>query len=316
MSFWSGKTVVVTGGAGFLGSHLVDALKEAGCSPFVPRSRDYDLRRPLGIHRLFDDAGKIDILFHLAANVGGIGLNQEHPGTLFFENAIMGIQLIEQARLHGVGKFVCVGTVCAYPRSSYILREEALWDGYPDPTNAPYGLAKKMLLVQLQAYRYEYGFSGIYLLPTNLYGPRDNFDLQKSHVIPALIRKCVEARERGDDHIIAWGTGKPTRDFLYVKDAAEALVLAAEGYDRPEPMNLGSGQGVRIDALLHYIQLETGYKGRIVWDSSKPDGQPQRVLDSSRARSAIGWEARTPLREGLRETIKWYEVHRREAPWV
>jgi GDP-L-fucose synthase len=316
MDFWEGKKVVVTGGAGFLGSHLVDRLRVAGCDPFVVRSAQYDLRHEEDIVAMLRAARQIDVLFHLAATVGGIGLNEEHPGLLFYENAIMGVQLVEQARLHGVGKFVQVGSVCAYPRSSYVLREEVLWDGYPDPTNAPYGLAKKMLLVQIQAYRYEYSFPGIYLLPTNLYGPRDSFDLKTCHVIPALIRKCIEARERDDDHIVAWGTGKPSRDFLYVEDATEALMLAAERYDRPEPLNLGSGRPVRIDALLHVIQRATGYGGKIVWDTSKPDGQPKRVLDSSRAEQAIGWKAATKLEDGLRKTIEWYKAHRREAPWV
>lgn len=302
MSFWVGKNVVVTGGAGFLGSCVVDKLREKSCDPFVVRSSKHDLRYLSCISQLFMDVGSIDILIHLAATVGGIGLNQEHPGLLFYENAIMGIQLIEQARQAGVRKFVQVGSVCAYPRSSYTLCEEALWDGYPDPTNAPYGLAKKMLLVQLQSYREEYGFNGIYVLPTNLYGPHDNFDLTTSHVIPALVRKCLEA----DDHIIVWGTGRPTRDFLYVEDAAEGLILAAEKYDRPEPLNLGSGQEVRIDALLHYIQQATGFEGKVIWDTSKPDGQPKRVLDSSRAERAIGWKATTPLIEGLRRTVEWY----------
>ncbi|KPJ77287.1 MAG: NAD-dependent dehydratase [Phycisphaerae bacterium SM23_33] len=307
---WRGKNVVVTGGAGFLGSHLCDRLKAEGCEPFVPRSARYDLRYPSGVSEMFLDAGPVDVLFHLAAVVGGIGLNKESPGTLFYENAVMGIQLVEQARLNGVEKFVQVGTVCAYPRAEYKQREEALWSGYPDPTNAPYGLAKKMLLVQLQAYREQYGMNGIYLLPTNLYGPRDNFDLETSHVVPALVRKCVEARERGEDHIVVWGTGKPSRDFLYVEDAAEGLVLAAERYDRPEPLNLGSGQEVRIDALVHYVQGATGFEGGVKWDTSRPDGQPRRVLDSSRAKAAIGWEARTPLLEGLRKTVQWYGEHR------
>jgi GDP-L-fucose synthase len=306
---WADKRVVVTGGAGFLGSYLVDGLRAEGCNPFVVRSAQYDLRHERGIVALLRAAGKTDVLFHLAATVGGIGLNKESPGTLFYENAIMGIQLTEQARLHGVNKLVCVGTVCAYPKAEYKQREEALWSGYPEPTNAPYGLAKKMLLVQLQAYREQYGMNGIYLLPTNLYGPGDNFDLETGHVIPALIRKYIEARERGDDHIVVWGSGRPSRDFLYVEDAAEGLMLAAEKYDRPEPLNLGSGREVRIDALAHYIQDATGFKGRIVWDTSRPDGQPKRVLDSSRAKAAIGWEAKTPLLDGLRKTVEWYEEY-------
>jgi len=310
MNFWQDKKVVVTGGAGFLGSHLCDRLRAKGCEPFVVRSAQYDLRHEQGIVAMLRAVGPVDVLFHLAAVVGGIGLNRESPGTLFYENAVMGIQLIEQARLYGVKKFVQVGSVCAYPEAEYRQREEALWSGYPSQTNAPYGLAKKMLLVQLQAYRQQYGFNGVYLLPTNLYGPRDNFDLQTGHVVAALIRKCIEARERGDGHVVVWGTGKPSRDFLYVEDAVEGVMLAAEKYDRPEPLNLGSGQEVRIDALVYYIQEATGYKGKVVWDTSRPDGQPRRVLDSSRAKSAIGWEAKVPLLEGLRKTVEWYEGYR------
>lgn len=307
MSFWEGKNVIVTGGAGFLGSHLCDRLRERGCEPLVPRSQQYDLRRVEGIAAMLNWAGQVDILYHLAATVGGIGLNQEHPGLLFYENAIMGIQLIEHARRHGVKKFVQAGTVCAYPKSSYTLREECLWDGYPSPTNAPYGLAKKMLLVQLQAYRKEYDFNGIYLLPTNLYGPGDNFDPKTSHVIPAVIRKCIEAKRRGDASIEVWGTGNPTRDFLYVEDCADALILAAEKYDRPEPMNLGSGKEVRISWLVHQICKLTGFEGEACWDVSRPDGQPRRVLNSSWADFAIDWEATTPLLDGLEKTIEWYK---------
>jgi GDP-L-fucose synthase len=309
--FWQGKRVTVTGGAGFLGTHLCDRLRAAGCEPFVPRSHRYDLRRPEDIALMFEEAGPVDVFYHLAANVGGIGLNREHPGLLFYENAIMGIQLIEAARRRGVGKFVCVGTVCAYPRSAHRLREEALWDGYPAPTNAPYGLAKKMLLVMLQAYRYEHGFNGIYLLPTNLYGPGDNFDLETSHVIPALIRKCIEARDNGDDRIVAWGTGRPTRDFLYVEDCAEALLLAGERYDGGEPVNLGSGRELRIDAILHLIQELTGFDGRIEWDTTQPDGQPRRVLDTSRARHVLGWQASTNIKDGLERTVTWYKAQQR-----
>jgi len=310
LSFWEDKTVVVTGGAGFLGSYLCGKLREQGCEPFVPRSARYDLRHEQGIVAMLKAAGETDVLFHLAATVGGIGLNEQHPGLLFYENAVMGIQLIEQARLHGVKKFVCVGTVCAYPESTYVLREECLWDGYPNSTNAPYGLAKKMLLVQLQAYRHEYGFNGVYLLPTNLYGPGDNFDPKTSHVIPALIRKFIEAKEKGDDRVAIWGTGKPSRDFLYVEDAAEGLMLAAEKHNRPEPLNLGSEQEIRIIALAHHIQTLVGFRGKLVLDTSRPDGQSRRVLDSSRVRDAIGWRAETSLQNGLQKTIAWYEEHR------
>lgn len=306
MNFWSNKRVVVTGGAGFLGSHLVDRLKAEGCEPFVVRSAQYDLRHEEGIVAMLRAAGKVDVLFHLAATVGGIGLNKAHPGLLCYENLVMGILLIEQARLHGVGKFVSVGTVCAYPRSEYILREEHLWDGYPDPTNAPYGLAKRMLSVLLHSYWKEYRFPSVYVIPTNLYGPRDNFDLQTSHVIPAMIRRFLEA----DDEVILWGTGRPTRDFLYVEDAVEGILLAAERCERPEPINLGLGQEVSIQVLAHLIQRLTGFEGKIRWDNSRPDGQPRRVLNICRAKDVLGWVPKTLLEEGLGKTIDWYRERR------
>ncbi len=314
MSFWSSRRVVVTGGAGFLGSFVVEKLRERGAeSVFVPRQQEYDLRDAAAIRRLYERT-RPDIVIHLAAVVGGIGANRRHPGRFFYDNAIMGIQLIELARQFGVGKFVCIGTVCSYPKFTPVpFRETDLWAGYPEETNAPYGLAKKMLLVQLQAYRQEYGFPGIYLIPTNLYGPRDHFDLENSHVIPALIRKCVEAQERGEPKIVVWGTGRATREFLYVEDAAEAIVLAAERYDGPEPINIGSGEEISIRDLVDLIRELTGYEGDVEWDTSKPDGQPRRRIDTTRAREWLGWEARTPLREGLRRTIEWYRTYRPEA---
>jgi GDP-L-fucose synthase len=314
MSFWASRRVVVTGGAGFLGSFVVEKLRERGAEfVFVPRRQEYDLREAAAIRRLYEQT-RPDVIIHLAAVVGGIGANRRHPGRFFYDNAIMGIQLIELARQFGVGKFVCVGTVCSYPKFTPVpFRETDLWNGYPEETNAPYGLAKKMLLVQLQAYRQEYGFPGIYLIPTNLYGPRDHFDLENSHVIPALIRKCIEAQERGDPKIVVWGTGQATREFLYVEDAAEAIVLAAERYDGPEPINIGSGEEISIRDLVDLIRELTGYTGDVEWDTSKPDGQPRRRIDTTRAREWLGWEARTSLREGLRRTIEWYRAHRPEA---
>ena len=308
MNFWSKKRVVVTGGAGFLGSFVVEKLGEQGCREIVcPRSRDYDLREKEQVERLFRDA-RPDIFFHLAAVVGGIGANQKHPGRFFYENAIMGIHTIECARRHGIDKLVCIGTVCSYPKLTPVpFREEDLWNGYPEETNAPYGLAKKMLLVQLQSYRQEFGFDGIYLLPVNLYGPRDNFDLEASHVIPAIIRKCLEARCRGDKKIVAWGTGNVSREFLYVEDAAEGILLAAEHYDKPEPVNLGSGKEITIRELVYLIRELTGFGGEIEWDASKPDGQPRRCLDTSRAEREFGFKARTNLRESLGKTVNWYE---------
>ncbi len=297
---------MVTGGGGFLGQAVVRRLEAGGAdSIFVPRSRDYDLRTSNGIERALAD-GPPQMVIHLAAVVGGIGANRENPGRFFYDNAVMGIQLMELARLSGVEKFVTVGTVCSYPKDTPVpFREEDLWNGYPEETNAPYGLAKKMLLVQGQAYRQQYGFNSIHLVPVNLYGPGDNFDPASSHVIPALIRKCVEARERDDPFIEVWGTGAATREFLYVDDAAEGIVLAAEKYDGPEPVNLGVGQEIAIRALVELIVEMTGFKGEIRWDSTKPDGQPRRALDTTRALGRFGFHARTPFPEGLRRTIDW-----------
>ncbi len=308
MGYLTDKRVAVTGGAGFLGSWLVDQLRELGpADVFVPMIDDYDLREADAIAGMYEDA-RPDVVIHLAASVGGIGANRENPGRFFYENAIMGIQLIEYARRFGVGKFVTIGTVCAYPKHTPVpFREDDLWNGYPEETNAPYGLAKKMLLVQSQAYRQQYGMNCIYLLPVNLYGPRDNFDPSSSHVIPALIRKCIEARERGDAGITVWGTGTPTREFLYVEDAARGILGAAELYDKPEPVNIGAGHEIAIRDLVDLIAELTGFSGAVEWDASKPDGQPRRMLDTSRAEREFGFVAGTPFRDGLRRTIKWYE---------
>jgi GDP-L-fucose synthase len=305
--FWAEKRVVVTGGAGFLGSFVVDGLVRRGCpGPFVPRSRDYDLRRDADIARLLKDA-RPEMIIHLAAVVGGIGANRENPGRFFYDNLMMGAQLMEQARLAGVDKFVAIGTVCSYPKFAPVpFREDDLWNGYPEETNAPYGLAKKMLLVQSQAYRQQYGFNSIFLLPVNLYGPGDNFDPRTSHVIPALIKKCVDAAEAGAPEVVVWGTGSATREFLYAEDAAEAIVLAAERYDGAEPVNVGAGYEISIKDLVGLIATLTGFSGRIVWDASKPDGQPRRMLDTSRAATAFGFVAKTPFEEGLGRTIEWY----------
>ena len=307
VNLWSPKSVLVTGGAGFLGSHVVRKLRDRGATRvFVPRSAEFDLREKEAIRRALDWATP-DVVIHLAAVVGGIGANRDNPGRFFYDNAIMGIQLMEQARLAGVRKFVTVGTVCAYPKFTPVpFREDDLWNGYPEETNAPYGLAKKMLLVQGQAYRDQYGFNSIYLLPVNLYGPGDNFDPSSSHVIPALIRKMFEAKERGDDHIVAWGTGSASREFLYVEDAAEGIVLATERYDGREPVNLGAGREVTIRELVETIARLCEFKGEIRWDFSKPDGQPRRMLDTSRARELFGFEAKTDFEDGLRRTIDWY----------
>jgi GDP-L-fucose synthase len=305
------KRIVVTGGAGFLGSVLVDKLRVRGCQYiFVPRSQSYDLREQKMIVKLYNDV-KPDVVIHLAAVVGGIGANLANPGRFFYDNAIMGIQLMEYARRCAVEKFVAVGTVCAYPKfASLPFKEEELWNGYPEETNAPYGLAKKMLLVQAQAYREQYGFNAIYLLPVNLYGPGDNFDLDTSHVIPALIRKCVEAKENNDKEIVLWGDGSPTREFLYVDDAAEAIVIASERYDGGEPVNLGTGQEVSIRELAQMIAAEVGFCGAIRWDTTKPNGQPRRCLDVSRAERYFGFRAQCDLREGIAKTAAWFIAHK------
>ncbi len=305
----------MTGGSGFLGRRVVAELHESGASEvFVPRSAEYDLRTTDGIERVLTD-GSPDVVVHLAAVVGGIGANRAHPGRFFYENAIMGIELMERARQAGVAKFVAVGTVCSYPKFTPVpFSEGDLWNGYPEETNAPYGLAKKMLLVQAQAYREEYGFDAIYLVPVNLYGPGDNFDLATSHVIPALIRKFVEAREAGAPEVECWGTGTPTREFLYVDDAARGIMLATERYDGAEPVNLGSGQEISIRDLATKIAELVGYEGRLVWDSSKPDGQPRRRLDVSRAEREFGFRAEVGLDEGLRRTVDWYRTHANPRP--
>jgi GDP-L-fucose synthase len=305
---------MVTGGAGFLGTAVVARLKESGAKEiFVPKVEEYDLREREAIDRALADA-RPDVVIHLAAVVGGIGANRENPGRFFYENAIMGIQLIEQARLAGVDKFVQIGTVCAYPKFTPVpFREEDLWNGYPEETNAPYGLAKKMLLVQAQAYRDQYGFNAIFLVPVNLYGPGDNFNPASSHVIPALIKKCIDARDRGDKAIEVWGTGSASREFLYVADAAEGIVLASERYDGRDPVNLGVGREITIKALVELIVRLTGFKGEVRWDPTKPDGQPRRALDTSRAREHFGFEARTTFEDGLRRTIEWYEAIRQST---
>jgi len=324
MSFWSNKRITVTGGSGFLGSFVVEKLKERGCRDIlVPRSKDYDLVENEDCKRLYKDA-KPDIVIHLAARVGGIGANRSNPGKFFYDNLMMGVQMMEMGRQMGIEKFVAIGTICAYPKFTPVpFKEEDLWNGYPEETNAPYGLAKKMLLVQSQAYRQQYGFNAIYLLPVNLYGPGDNFDLESSHVIPAIIRKCVEVRRspvevkvetpnsalstpQSQSSITVWGTGNPTREFLYVADAAEGILLAAERYNKSEPVNLGAGFEISTKNLVELIAKLTNFKGKIIWDASKPDGQPRRKLDTSRAEKEFGFRAQMGLEEGLKRTIRWY----------
>lgn len=306
-TFWENKRVLVTGGAGFLGSFVVETLRARGATRiFVPRSREYDLRELSGVRRALADS-RADVVIHLAARVGGIGANRLHPGDFFYDNLMMGAQLLHEAWRAGAQKFVALGTVCAYPKFTPVpFHEDQLWNGYPEETNAPYGLSKKMLLVQSQAYRQQYGFNSIFLLPVNLYGPRDNFDPASSHVIPALIKKCVEARAGGASQIVGWGDGSPTREFLYVEDAAEGIVLAAERYNEPDPVNLGSAYEISIKDLLETIARLTGFAGEVVWDTTQPNGQPRRKLDTSRALERFGFESKTPFEQGLRRTIDWY----------
>ncbi|MCK6473511.1 MAG: GDP-L-fucose synthase [Planctomycetes bacterium] len=305
-----GKRIVVTGGTGFLGKPLCAKLKAAGAAElFVPRRKDYDLTQPEAVRRLYDDA-KPQVVVHLAAEVGGIGANRENPGRFFYANMAMGLHLIEEARARKLEKFVQVGTICAYPKFTPVpFKEEDLWNGYPEETNAPYGVAKKALLVMLQAYRQQYGLNGIYLLPVNLYGPADNFDLKSSHVIPALIRKCIEAQSRGAKEVPCWGTGKASREFLYVDDCAEGIARATASYDDPDPVNLGAGREITIRDLAELIAKLTGFAGKLVWDPKQPDGQPRRCLDTARARERFGFTARTSLEDGLKQTIAWYRAN-------
>jgi GDP-L-fucose synthase len=308
---WTEKKICVTGGAGFLGTHLIRELRSKGAQDiFIPKIEDYDLVDSDAIRRMLADSDP-DVIIHLAAHVGGIGANQEKPAEFFYDNLMMGVQLMHQAYERGVEKFVAIGTVCAYPKFTPVpFSEDDLWIGYPEETNAPYGLAKKMLLVQSQAYRDQYGYNSIFLLPVNLYGPGDNFNPRSSHVIPALIRKCVEAKEAGEDHIVVWGDGSPTREFIYVTDAARGIALATEKYNESLPVNLGSGFEISIKDLAEKIARMTGFEGDLVWDTSKPNGQPRRALDTSRAKEKFGFEARVDFDEGLQETIDWYLEHR------
>lgn len=313
-NYWNNKFVIVTGGSGFLGSFVVEKLKQRGATDiFIPRRNTYNLVDPNDVRRLYADAlqsvdPKDVVVIHLAANVGGIGANREHPAEFFYDNLMMGVELMHQAYKYGVGKFVAIGTVCAYPKFTPVpFQEDDLWIGYPEETNAPYGLAKKMMLVQAQAYRQQYGFNSIFLLPVNLYGPRDNFDLQSSHVIPALIRKVIEAQARGERQLPVWGDGSPTREFLYVEDAADGIITAAENYDGDLPVNLGSGYEISIKDLSEMIITMTGFEGELIWQTDKPNGQPRRGLDVSRAKELFGWSAQVPFEEGMRRTIEWYK---------
>ena len=315
--FWQNKKVILTGGAGFLGSFVTEKLKERGATDiFIPRIENYNLVDPNEIRRMYADAlqggdPKDVVIIHLAANVGGIGANREHPAEFFYDNIMMGVEMMHQAYKNGIGKFVALGTVCAYPKFTPVpFREDDLWNGYPEETNAPYGLAKKMMLVQAQAYRQQYGFNSIFLLPVNLYGPRDNFNLQSSHVIPALIRKAFEAQERGDKELAVWGDGSPTREFLYVEDAADGIVCAAEKYNGDQPVNLGSGYEISIRDLAEMIVRMTGFEGTLAWQTDKPNGQPRRGLDVTRAKELFGWSAQVPFEEGMRRTIEWFKANR------
>ena len=301
------KRVLVTGGSGFLGGHLLRRLRRGGItSVAAPRHDEFDLTREADVQRLYSEI-RPEVVIHLAAVVGGIGANRANPGRFLYENSMMGLLMMEHARLSGVEKFVAVGTICAYPKHTPVpFREEDLWNGYPEETNAPYGLAKKMMLVQAQAYRQQYGFNGIYLLPVNLYGPGDHFDLENTHVVPALILKCLGAIERGDSEVILWGDGTPTREFLFVEDCADAIVLATERYDAEEPVNVGAGFEISIAQLADLVAKATGFAGRIVWDTTKPNGQPRRMLETSRAKRSFGFEAHTPFNEGLKQTVEWY----------
>lgn len=307
MTFWRDKRILVTGGAGFLGSHIVGKLRKFGCHDiFIPRSKDYDLVEMDAVKQLYNDA-KPNIVIHLAAKVGGIGANRANPGKFFYDNLLMGAQVMDVGRHAGIEKFVAIGTICAYPKFTPVpFKEEDLWNGYPEETNAPYGLAKKMLLVQAQAYRQQYDFNAIYLLPVNLYGPMDNFDPESSHVIPAIIKKCVDALMEKETSIIVWGTGRSTREFLYVEDAAEGIILATERYNKTDPVNLGAGFEISIQNLVELIAKLSGFKGDIIWDTSKPDGQPRRMLDTSKAKREFNFTAKTSLEEGLKNTIAWY----------
>ena len=310
-NFWQSRKFCVTGGAGFLGSHLIENMRARGAEHiFIPTIEKYDLVQQADIKRLLDDA-KPDVIIHLAAHVGGIGANREHPAEFFYDNLMMGVQLMHESWKAGVEKVVAIGTVCAYPKFTPVpFREDDIWNGYPEETNAPYGLAKKMLLAQSQAYRQQYGFNSIFLIPVNLYGPRDNFRPESSHVIPALIKKCVEAVESGAGEVVIWGDGSPTREFIYVEDAAEGILLATEKYNGSDPVNIGSGYEISIKALAEMIAGLTGFKGRLVWDTSKPNGQPRRGLDVSRAEQYFGFKARTQFEAGLRQTIDWYRENK------
>ncbi len=311
MNFWKSRRITVTGGKGFLGSYILEKLQQRGCKNIaIADLPEYNLTRLPDIKKMYQEQ-KPDIVIHLAAVVGGIGANRENPGKFFYENAIMGIQLMHEAYLNKIEKFVAIGTICAYPKFTPVpFKEENLWNGYPEETNAPYGLAKKMMLVQSQAYRQQYGFNSIFLLPVNLYGPRDNFNPKSSHVIPALIKKCVDAINENKDKIVVWGTGKPSREFIYVEDAAEGILLAAEKYNKSEPVNIGAGFEIKIKDLLNLIVKLTGFEGKVVWDKTKPDGQPRRMLDTFKAKNEFGFKSRTSFEVGLKKTIEWYVRNR------